>query len=183
METMSELEAEWARRLAEARARATAAGRGDVAEYLTLRATNDLQRNFGIAWLLEAFHEAASAANRTGARISVTRHSDAAHRFRVGHSTMAGDCLTLRAGVRVLTVEAGWPRTPADGIVRGGGLACARLSHLGQSDANEELLLVPAATMSDKPESAPGWFTLNADGARMAFDHTRVNIHLTRLLG
>jgi len=37
---------------------------------------------------------------------------------------------------------AGWPRTPRDGVVRGGGLAFASIRHLGIKNAGDELLLV-----------------------------------------
>jgi hypothetical protein len=50
-----------------------------------------------------------------------------------------------------LYVEAGWPRTPRDGIVRGGGLAAANIRHLGIKSANEGLLLAKSHT------GAPAW--------------------------
>jgi len=54
-------------------------------------------------------------------------------------------------GVRTLYVEAGWPRTPRDGFVRGGGLACANIRHMGIKAASEELLLTKS------PTGAPTW--------------------------
>ena len=54
---------------------------------------------------------------------------------------MVGNLITFTNGVRTLFVEAGWPRVPRDGFVRGGGLACANIRHLGLKTANEELLL------------------------------------------
>ena len=59
---------------------------------------------------------------------------------------MVGHLLTLTNGVRALYVEAGWPRTPRDGFVRGGGLAAANIRHLGIKSANEELQLGRAHT-------------------------------------
>jgi hypothetical protein len=64
---------------------------------------------------------------------------------------MVGHLLTLTNGVRTLYVEAGWPRTPRDGFVRGGGLAAANIRHLGIRAANEELLLSRSST------GAPAW--------------------------
>ncbi len=151
---LSELEAEWARRLAEAEQRARTSGRSDVADYLALRSLNDMARNTGIEWLLATFTAHAGEANRTGAGIGLT-HMDA-HRFRVGNSTMVGRRLALNAGVRVLTIEAGWPRTPGDGIVRGGGLAAARISHFGDPRAGVELLLVQSAE-----DGSPRWLGLD----------------------
>jgi hypothetical protein len=54
---------------------------------------------------------------------------------------MVGDLITFTNGVRALYVEAGWPRVPRDGVVRGGGLACANIRHRGIRQASEELLL------------------------------------------
>jgi hypothetical protein len=105
---------EWARRMAEAEERARVSGRSDVADYLALRALNDVARNVGIEWLLAAITEHGGEANRDGAGIGLAQTD--AHSFRVGNSTMVGKRLTLNAGVRSLTIEAGWPRTPRDGI-------------------------------------------------------------------
>jgi hypothetical protein len=172
---MSELDAEWERRVAEGEARARAAGRGDVADYLALRATNDAARAEGIRWLVEAFTALAAHANRAGASLAVKLED--AHRFRVGHSTMVGRRLTLSAGVRALTVEAGWPRAPRDGVVRGGGLACARVSHFGLRAAGEELLLA-----RDGDEGEPRWLSVAEGGARHDFDESRARAHLALLL-
>ena len=171
---MSELEAEWARRLAEAEQSARKSGRGDVADYLALRALNDMARNTGVEWLLATFNAHAGEANRAGAGIRLAQTDE--HRFRVGVSTMVGRRLTLTAGVRVLTVEAGWPRTPRDGIVRGGGLAAARITHFGNPSANDELLLM------QKPGDAPRWMVLDPAGVRPALEAARVGRHVEKLL-
>ena len=177
---MSELEAEWARRLAEAEARARDVGRNDVADYLALRALNDAARNVGIEWLLKAFTEHAGEANRSATDACIVVEQADAHRFRVGNSHMVGRRLTLAAGLRVLTVEAGWPRTPRDGIVRGGGLAAARISHFGRRGDDDELLLVQNAAGD---MTAPCWFILDAGGARRAaFREARVGQHVAKLL-
>ena len=170
---MSELEAEWARRLAEAERRARVSGRDDVADYLALRALNDMARATAIEWLLAAFTAQAGEANRAGASIGIEQTD--AHRFRVGNSTMVGRRLTLRAGVRALTVEAGWPRTPSDGIVRGGGLASARVAHFGDVRAGDELLLV------QNSDGAPRWLILGDTGARTPLEEERVRTHVAKL--
>ncbi len=146
---MSELDEVWAAALSEAEQKARLAGRGDVAEYLSLRNSNDLLRKAGVQWLIESFTVAAGEANRAGASIQISRTDD--HRFRTGTSTMVGQLVTLTFGVRTLFVEAGWPRVPRDGIVRGGGLASANIRHMGIRGASEELLLAKTTT------GAPGW--------------------------
>jgi hypothetical protein len=170
---LSELDAEWARRVAAAQQRARAEGRGDVAEYLILRATNDLARGVGCDWLFATFNAFAAEANRAGASISIAQED--AHRFRVGMSTMVGRKLTLRAGVRELVVEAGWPRAPQDGIVRGGGLAAARISHFGDRARAASLLLMQTA------HNAPQWVIVTETNARPPLHEEHVRQHVVRL--
>ncbi len=171
---MSELEEEWARALAAARRRARAAGRKDILEYLALRSANDLLRETATEWLFTTFATLAGEANRSGAGIQLKREDE--HRFRVGQATMVGRRLTLRQGVRALSIEAGWPRAPRDGFVRGGGLACANIQHLGRKQANEALLLVRS------PGGAPRWFVIERNGARTPLLEARLRSHLLFLL-
>lgn len=171
---MSEFDEEWARVLAEAEQKARTRGRGDITEYLALRRTNDFARTAGADWLLSTFIEHAGRANRGGASIRIERRE--AHRFHLGNSVMVGSLLTLRQGVRSLMVEAGWPRAPRDGIVRGGGLASARIRHFGLPKADEELLLVYAE------DNRPRWLVLERSGARAQLLETRVGQHVMKLL-
>lgn len=152
---MSELDEAWALALSEAERRARLAGRGDIAEYLSLKNSNDLLRKAAIDWLLAEFTVLAGEANRAGASIQIAKQEG--HRFPTGNSTMVGHLLTLTNGVRTLFVEAGWPRTPRDGFVRGGGLAAANIRHLGIKSANEELLLAKSHT------GAPAWKSIEKD--------------------
>ena len=160
--------------MAEARERARGGGRSDVLDYLDLRAANDAVRARGVEWLLEGFAAAAGELNRAGAGVALARTD--AHRFRVGHSTMVGARLVLRRGVRALTVEAGWPRAPRDGVVRGGGLASATVGHFGDTRAGEELLLLP------DPDSGARWFVVERTGARTELHAERLRRHVSRLL-
>ena len=136
---MSEFEEAWELALAEAQSRAHAGGRRDISDYLSLRRRNDLLRRTAIDWLINEFVWLAGDANRAGAGIQIEQKDS--HRFARGNATMVGCQLKLRRGVRELTLECGWPRTPRDGVVRGGGLACANIRHFGRSRANAELLL------------------------------------------
>ena len=167
-------DAEYEQLMRQAQERARSRGRGDVADYLSLRAANDALRAGGTARLFAAFTALAGEANREGAGIHLARAD--AHRFAVGNSTMVGSRLTLSVGVRALTVEAGWPRAPRDGFVRGGGLASARVSHFGDPAAGEEMLLLPAGG------GAPCWFVIEKTGARTELSDERMRRHLTRLL-
>src|SRR2546423_10435758 len=127
---------EYERQLEEARA--TARGRGDVLDYLHLKAANDTLRTRAVSWLLDSFTSLAGELNRVGAGLSLARSE--AHRFRVGHSTMVGERLVLRRGLRALTVEAGLPRPPRDRVLRGGGVALAPRRPLRQPPGRRRIL-------------------------------------------
>lgn len=146
---MSELDEAWAEALSEAERKARQTGRKDIADYLLLRNANDLLRKAGVDWLIAGFTSVAADANRAGASIQIKTQEG--HRFRTGTSTMVGHLVTLTNGVRTLYIEAGWPRTPRDGVVRGGGLAAAAIRHLGIRSASEELLLAKSHN------GAPAW--------------------------
>ena len=171
---MSGFDEDYEQRMREARERARGGGRNEVLEYLDLKAANDAARTRAIEWLLETFTAAAGELNRAGAGLTLARTD--AHRFRVGNSTMVGVRLVLRRGVRALTVEAGWPRGPRDGIVRGGGLASATIGHFGNARAGEELLLVPDA------QTDALWFVIDKSGARTELQPAHLRRHLARLL-
>ena len=172
---MSELDEEWTQVLAEAERRARAAGRGELVEYLRLRASNDKARVTGLEWLFTTFTHLAGAANRAGAGIQLTKREG--HRFSVGSATMVGSLLTLKAGVRQLMIEAGWPRAPRDGFVPGNGLASAHLRHFGIRSANEELLLVRS------PDGTPQWLVIERTGKRTQLLEARIRQHIKRFLG
>ena len=143
---MTELDQVWSRMLDEATARAKHSGRTDVAEYLRLRATNDAIRTRGVGWLFDTFVEIANPSH------GITIERDEPHNFARGSSNMVGSRIQVRHGVRCLSVEAGWARTPSDGIMRGGSLAFARITHFGMPKAGAELRLVHAETL-------PNWLT------------------------
>ena len=171
---MSELEQHWAKALAEAERRARATGHHDIAEYVALRSANDLVRSAAIDWLISTFTAMAAEANRSGSSLQIEQHDG--HRFRVGQATMIGRLLTLRLGVRAIKVEAGWPRTPPDGFVRGGGLACGHIRHLGKPNSSQELLLT-------RPRSkAPLWSVLEKSGERTALSEARIREHFSELV-
>ncbi|MDQ3322629.1 MAG: hypothetical protein M3525_09425, partial [Acidobacteriota bacterium] len=139
LKAMNEPDEVWARKLDEALDKAKAAGRGDVAEYLLLKKENDAIRRVSVDWLLDSATAIAAEANRRNARITIENKNP--HNFAVGHANLVGSRLILHQGVRCLTIEAGWTRQPQDGFMRGGALACARVSHFGMSGNDEELLL------------------------------------------
>jgi hypothetical protein len=171
---LNELDEAWELALAEAKQRAQAAGRSNIAEYLDLRRQNDLLRRTAIEWLVNAFTMLAADANRGGSGIQIEQKGS--HRFSVGHTTMVGTRVTLRNGVRALMVESGWPRTPRDGFVRGRGLAWANIKHFGRKRSNAELLL--ERTASGKPQ----WLVLEKTDTRMPLSEDHLRDHISVLL-
>jgi hypothetical protein len=169
---MSELDEAWELALAAAQTRAHASGRRDIGDYLSLRRRNDLLRRTGTDWLIDEFVSLAGEANRSGAGIQLERRDE--HRFARGSASMVGRQVTLRRGVRALTIESGWPRTPKDGIVRGGGLACANIKHFGRPKLNQELLLISS------PKGTPEWVVVN-DNERTRLIETDLQSHIIRL--
>lgn len=170
--SVGELDEAWELAVAEAEMRARIAGRKDVAEYLALRASNDLVRQTAIEWLMATFTVLAGEANRTGGSIQMLQ--DDKHRFKLRNATMVGRLLTLKSGVRTLSIEAGWPRAPSDGFVRGGGLACANIRHMGIKSANQELMLTRDA------RGVPGW-VITGVGSHKEMHEANAREHL-RLL-
>ncbi len=153
---MSELDDVWAKMLGEARERARAESRHDVADYLDLKAANDLIRTTSVAWLLETLIQHAAEVNRGVASIVIERSEP--HNFAYRGANLVGSSLTFRYGVRCLTVEAGWTRTPGDGFMRGGMLAFARFRHFGLPKAAMETALYREREM-------PVWRLLGNEGS------------------
>lgn len=172
---MSELDQLWEQMLDEAMLAARASGRHDVADYLDLKARNDVLRRAGVQWIFEAFIGIAGEATRQFAAITIDREEP--HNFAHRGANIAGKRLTFRLGVRCLSVEAGWTRTPSDGFMRGGALAVAKITHFGMPKMNAELLLKPAA-------EAPGWLVIDPDGqAAAAADDAYLRRHFNVFLG
>jgi len=167
---MNELDEAWSQMMAGAIATARAAGRGDVADYLALKQSNDAIRQTAVEWLFNSVIEIVSEANRDN-HSAMTIEREEPHEFDFGPARMAGSLLRVRFGVRNMTVETGWTRTPAHGFMRGGALAAARIAHFGMAKANVEL------TLGWEGE-VPAWRSV--DGV---FDSQSLRDHVRILLG
>ena len=157
---MNEFDEIWPEMLSRALEKARVSGRHDVADYLNLKATNDDLRKAGSAWLIDTMLEIAGAANRKTAGISIERLDS--HNFAWRGANMAGTLLRLRYGVRCLTLETGWTRTPADGFMRGGALVFARITHFGMAKQNAEIVLLQS-------NSTPAWHVYSEEKAGAHF--------------
>jgi hypothetical protein len=161
---VNELEELWAAMVRERIDEAGAAGRTGASDYLTLRETNDAIRRIGVQWLIDAVVEAALSPDRPALKVERTEP----HQFSLGGGRATGVCVTVSFGVRRFTAEAGWARTPADGFIRGGGLAVARFTHFGIPKEGRELKLAcidGVPTWLDAAPDAPN-AALTADGIR-----------------
>ena len=174
LQTMNELNEVWEQLIAEAAKNPPAAGSEGFAEFIAVKAANDAVRETSVRWLLGTMRRAAESANLKGAGITI--ESEEPHRFAIDKMQLGGSLLRFRQGVRCLTVEAGWTRTPADGFMRGNALAVARLTHFGIANANAELHLL-------KFEDRPQWFTVTNIGLRVSFEITDLIKHFQIFLG
>ena len=168
LKTMEELDQVWTNLLTELTVRAKNSDGGDVGEYLKLKSTNDFLRSTSVQWLFESVAEIASEANRRNANLSFEKADP--HEFKIGNSNLVGWLIRFRQGVRCLSVEAGWTRSPSDGFMRGGALALARITHFGMSKQNADLLLA-------KIENAPIWFMVDDHGRRSEFHSNHLQNH------
>lgn len=164
----------WSQMLDEAVAAARTSGREGLADYLDLKSRNDAVRVAGVRWLFEALIGFAAEANRELPGIDIEREDP--HNFPHSGANIAGALLRIRHGVRCLTVEAGWTRTPADGFMRGRALAVAKISHFGMAKMNAELLLRPS-------DAQPGWIAVAPDGREILADETLLRRHFNVFLG
>ncbi|MBC7795521.1 MAG: hypothetical protein H7Z37_01460 [Pyrinomonadaceae bacterium] len=174
---MQELDEMWQNVLREAREQSETNANSDVADYIKLREINDLARNTSINWLFDAFSLVVAEFNRRG--FSVSTEKTDSHKFSVNAATMRGSRLELKFGVRAVTIEAGFPQVPGDGFIRGNGLACAKISHFGMSNANANLLLVKASDNRD----APVWYSIDKDNLRQPFSASQLRGHFAVFLG
>ncbi|MBL8180215.1 MAG: hypothetical protein JNL64_01250 [Blastocatellia bacterium] len=149
---MTELDQVWSEMIGSATASAARSGNRVALDYLMLRATNDQIRNAGVAWLFDT--ATGIVAEHMRLRPHLTAESLEPNSFRHGNSNLVGRAMNFRLGVRCLTIEAGWTRTPADGIMRGGSLATARISHFGMPRETALLQLILA-------EPSPVWVDID----------------------
>ena len=172
---LSELDEAWELALAEAKRRAHAAGRADIAQYLALRAQNDLLRRTAIDWLVDTLTAFAADANRRGAAIQIEL-SDA-HNFRVGPkrrwweqsllcATACARCRSKAAGRERRAMEScgemDWP-APTSNILAGRAetRSCCWRAH---------------------PAARPQWLIIERTDTRTALSEDHLRDHISVLL-
>jgi hypothetical protein len=157
---MNELDEAWDEMITGAIRNAKALGRGDVADFLALKQSNDLIRQTSVDWLFGSFIEIASEANRRNPAVTIEREEP--HEFQFQNAKMAGSLVRVAFGVRRMTIEAGWTRLPSHGFMRNQALAAARITHFGVPKAGEELILI-------RKEEVPVWRSLKGEELGLEF--------------
>jgi hypothetical protein len=167
---MNDFEALLAAQLAGAIENARASGRDDIADYLALKAANDSIRQRETDDLFKAFIGIALSAENVARSVKVERESP--HSFEHANANIKGSLLRMARGLRCLTVDAGWTRAPADGFMRFGAMAVARIRHYGIPEKNAGLVLKPHA-------DAYSWFEVRNDAvSQQPFRPEDVRRHL-----
>ena len=164
----------WTQDLDKAIAQAKALGRYEIADYLTLKSSNDSIRKEGVKWVFDSILEIVFAFNRHDAKIKIEQKEK--HRFNFKNRSLSGSFLKLKRGVRELTFEAGWTKSASDSIMPGGALVCAKISHFGFKKNNEELVLL-------KFEDKPQWFSIVDENHRISFNTKSFQKHFKVFLG
>ena len=172
--SMNELDQFWSEKLSTAIGQARETGRSDLADYLELKAANDAIRQAGLDQFFGTMIEIATAPEHASKNITVERENP--HNFQHRGANMVGSLLRLRYGVRCMTVEAGWTRTPTDGFMRLGALAFARITHFGMPTANEEFLLKSTGGNA-------AWAAVRNDKADASFNLDKLNEHFIVFVG
>jgi hypothetical protein len=133
----------------------------ELFDFIAVRTANDKIRRNAINQLFSTMQEIAKHANRKNANIII--QSTEPHHFSIGQMNLSGAMMRFRRGIRCMTVEAGWTRTPKDGFMRGNALAIAKISHFGMTHENVELHLI-------KFENRPHWFKVDDEQMRISFE-------------
>jgi hypothetical protein len=169
---MNELNDIWEQMLSNAIENAEFSGKNDVAEYLKLKATNDAIRAESSKWLIETTLEIADKFLKKGVNINIENENP--YRFEINKANIVGSLLRLQYGLRCMSFEIGWTRTPSDGFMRGNALAFAKISHFGMAKKNAELHLA-------KLDDVPQWF-LVVDETREVLLLEHLHLHFKHFL-
>jgi hypothetical protein len=170
---MTDLDDVWTSILASAADNAGPVHR-DVADLLSLKASNDHIRQAAVTWLFDGLTQIAGEANRRNIPVSLERVDS--HSFDYRGAKIAGSLLRVRQGVRSLSLEAGWTRSPGDGFMRGGAMAIARISHFGMKEAGADLILI-------RHEGTPIWCSIDKTGTRKEFRLQDLMKHFAIFIG
>ena len=152
---------------------ARAASRRDINDLIALKVSNDEIRQRAVDWLLGVFTELSGQLNRRNIPVEIERHEP--HNFAAFKANMAGVKVNLRHGIRCLSIEAGWTRTPSDGFMRGGALAVAHIRHFGLKRHSMDLALL-------KIDDRPQWHSIDSENVAHPVEIAELARHLAILV-
>jgi len=130
----------WSRLLDEEIARGNVSAEGVFQEYLSVRGANNNIRNEAAEWLFGSFVKFTQRLVSDGFQISVERNEES--QFAFHWATLSGPSIVVSNGLRKLSCEVGSIKAPGHGIIKGGGIAIARLSHFGIPEKDQILRLI-----------------------------------------
>jgi len=144
-----------------------------VADFIALKASNDEIRARAVDWLIATFTELAAHANRHNIPIEVEKKEP--HNFAAFGANMVGVKTDFRHGIRCLTIEAGWTRSPGDGFMRGGALAVAHIRHFGLKQHSSDLALL-------RSDDTPRWFLIDNENTARPIELENLIRHMAVLV-
>lgn len=154
-------------------ARSKESGRFELSDYLELKANNDRIREEARKWIFETIEEIVFEFNKHGAKIKIeTLYKKS---IKYGYSSLTGNRMELKQGLRCFSIEVGWTQSIEDGVMKSSSLAFGRLSHFGFRKETEEIEL-------HKFEGKPRWFSIGEDMTRHSFTVSSLKRHFEVLL-
>lgn len=130
----------WMTLLDEEIARGSVSAEGVFQDYLSVRGVNNDLRVRATDWLFGSFTELSERLANQGLELHLERNDDV--RFAFLGATLIGSAVAFSNGVRRLSCEVGSIKAPGHGIIKGGGIAIARISHFGIPEKEQILRLV-----------------------------------------
>jgi hypothetical protein len=130
----------WLKLLDQEIARGTVSAEGVFQDYLAVRGANNDIRNNAAEWLFETVLQFSEKLNANGFEIITERNAES--QFVFHWATLTGPSMFFSNGIRRLSCEVGSIKAPGHGIIKGGGIAIARLSHFGIPEKDQILRLV-----------------------------------------
>lgn len=130
----------WMTLLDEEIARGSVSAEGVFQDYLSVRGANNDIRVRATDWLFGSFAELSERLSSQGLELPLERSDDI--RFTFLGATLLGSAIAFSNGVRRLSCEVGSIKAPGHGIIKGGGIAIARISHFGIPEKEQTLRLV-----------------------------------------
>jgi len=130
----------WLKLLDQEIERGTVSAEGVFQDYLSVRGANNSIRKHAAEWVFSSFLKFSEKLTSNGFQIVMEEKTES--QFVFEGATLTGPSMVFTSGVRNLSCEVGSIKAPGHGIIKGGGIAIARLSHFGIPERNQILRLI-----------------------------------------